>query len=327
MTLPGADGAAAAAVRVEGLTRSFGRGSKSVPVLDGVSLQVRKGEVVALLGVNGAGKTTLIKILSTLLLPTSGSAVVAGCDVVREPRRARKATSVVFGGDRGLYSRLTGRDNLRFFGMLAGLGRRELRVRIDSALEQVNLVSSADTRVETYSRGMRQRLHLAVGILASPQVLLLDEPTMGLDPVESDRLRDVILTMRDSGVAVLLTSHYLLDVDKLATRVLLLSGGRIRENLTLAEFVRASGHAATVTIRGRGTPPDVAAGRLPATVVASCVQQDSGTWVADLRLREWSGDVFGLLDDLLVGAKVEDVQVRETRLEEAFTAISARLTS
>jgi len=317
----------AAAIRTDGLTRVFGRGLKSVTALGGVSLEVRYGEVVALLGVNGAGKTTLIKILSTLLLPTSGSAVVAGHDVVREPRRAREATSVVFGGDRGLYLRLTGLDNLRFFGMLAGLGRQELKGRIDSALEQVNLVSAADKRVETYSRGMRQRLHLAVGLLASPKVLLLDEPTVGLDPVESDRLRDVVAAMRDSGVAILLTSHYLLDVERLATRVLLLSGGRIRENLTLPEFVRESGHAATVTIRGRGTPPDIAAGRLPETVTASCVQQAPETWVVDLRLREWSGDVFKLLDDLFVAAKVDDVQVRETRLEEAFTAISAQLTA
>jgi ABC-2 type transport system ATP-binding protein len=315
-----------AAIRVDGLTRAFGSRSNLVTALNGVSLEVGYGEVVALLGVNGAGKTTLIKILSTLLLPTSGSAVVAGHDVVREPKRARQATSVVFGGDRGLYTRLSGRDNLRFFGMLAGLGRRELKGRIEIALEQVNLASAADRRVETYSRGMRQRLHLAIGLLAPPKVLLLDEPTVGLDPVESDRLRDVVLTMRDSGVAILLTSHYLLDVEKLATRVLLLSGGRIRENMTLAEFVRESGHAATVTIRGRGTPPDIAAGRLPATVAASCVQQDSDTWVVDLRLREWSGDVFGLLDDLFVAVKVDDVQVRETRLEEAFAAISAQLT-
>ena len=314
-----------AAIRVEGVTRVFGRGPKSVTALDGVSLEVGYGEVVALLGVNGAGKTTLIKILSTLLLPTSGSAIVAGHDAVREPKRARGATSVVFGGDRGLYLRLSGLDNLRFFGMLAGLGRKELRSRIDSALEQVNLVSAAGTRVETYSRGMRQRLHLAIGLLASPAVMLLDEPTVGLDPVESDRLRDVILRMRDSGVAILLTSHYLLDVEKLATRVLLLSGGRIRENLTLAEFVRVSGHAATVTIRGRGQPPDIAEGRLPRTVAATCLQQDVDTWVVDLRLREWSGDVFRLLDDLFVAAKVDDVLVRETRLEEAFAAISAQL--
>jgi ABC-2 type transport system ATP-binding protein len=317
-----ADGAA---IRVDGLTRSFGRASTSVPVLDGVSLEVGYGEVVALLGVNGAGKTTLIKVLSTLLLPTSGSAFVAGYDVVREARRVRAATSVVFGGDRGLYARLTGRENLRFFGMLAGLGRRELAGRVDGALEQVNLGAVADRRVETYSRGMRQRLHLAVGLVASPKVMLLDEPTIGLDPVESDRLRAAILHLRDSGVAILLTSHYLLDVEKLATRVLLLSDGRIQENLTLAEFLRESGHTATVTIRGRGPAPDVAADRLPPTVTARCTRAESGTWVVDLHLREWSGDVFRLLGDLLVAVAVDDVQVRETRLEEAFTAISAQL--
>ncbi|BCB88647.1 ABC transporter ATP-binding protein [Phytohabitans suffuscus] len=315
-----------AAIRVDALTRTYGQRSKTVTALDGVCMQVGYGEVVALLGVNGSGKTTLIKILSTLLLPTSGSALVDGHDVVRRAKQVRRATGVVFGGDRGLYTRLTGRDNLRFFGMLAGLGRRDLASSVDAALEQMNLTGAAGKRVETYSRGMRQRLHLAIGLMASPKVLLLDEPTVGLDPVESQRLRTAILQLRSRGVAILLTSHYLLDVEKLATRVLLLSGGRIQEDLTLAEFVRVSGHAATVTIRGRGAAPPLTADRLPPSVTARCTRPEPATWVVDLHLREWSGDTFRLLDTLLAGVKVDDVQVRETRLEEAFEAISTRLT-
>jgi ABC-2 type transport system ATP-binding protein len=315
------------AIRADGLCRSFGRKAKVVTALDGVSFEVAAGEAVALLGVHGAGKTTLIKILSTLLLPTSGHASIAGHDVVRQTKRVRAVTSVVFGGDRGLYTRLTGRDNLRFFGMLGGLGRRELSGRIEAALDLVNLTTAAGQPVETYSRGMRQRLHLAIGFLTRPQVLLLDEPTVGLDPVESDRLRNAVLAMRDEGVAILLTSHYLLDVEKLATRVLLLSGGRIRENMTLAQFVRESGHAATITIRGRGTAPDISPGQLPATVASGTVRSSGDRWEADLRLREWNGDVFHLLDKLLMAVQVDDVQVRETRLEDAFAAISAQLTA
>jgi ABC-2 type transport system ATP-binding protein len=314
----------AGAIRVDALTRTYGQGSKIVTALDGVSMQVDYGEVVALLGVNGSGKTTLIKILSTLLLPTSGSAFVDGHDVVRHAKRVRQATSVVFGGDRGLYTRLTGRANLRFFGMLAGLGRRDLVGCVDAALEQMNLTGVAGKRVETYSRGMRQRLHLAIGLMSSPKVLLLDEPTVGLDPVESQRLRNAILQLCSRGVAILLTSHYLLDVEKLATRVLLLSGGRIQENLTLAEFVRVSGHAATVSVRGRGEAPHLTADRLPPSVTARCTRPVPDTWLLDLHLREWSGDTFQLLDTLLAGIEVDDVQVRETRLEEAFEAISTR---
>lgn len=314
-----------AAIQVAGLTRSFSGHGGPVTVLDGVSLQVGYGEIVALLGVNGAGKTTVIKILSTLLLPTSGSVRVAGHDVVRDPRRARQATSVVFGGDRGLYSRLTGRDNLRFFGVLAGLSRSQLRTRIDAALEKVNLAAAAGQRVETYSRGMRQRLHLAIGLIAQPRVLLLDEPTVGLDPVESSRLRDVVLDMRNEGTGILLTSHYLLDVEELASRVLLLSNGHVRKDLTLAEFVRQSGRAATVTVRGRDLPPDIDNARLPPIVVASNLRAEGASWVVELQLREWQADTFGILDNLFRAVTVEDVQVRETRLEEAFTALAAEV--
>jgi ABC-2 type transport system ATP-binding protein len=313
------------AVQVSELTRTFGGRAAAVTVLNGISLQVRYGEIVALLGVNGAGKTTLIKVLSTLLLPTSGSVRIAGHDVVRDPRLARQATSVVFGGDRGLYSRLTGRDNLRFFGMLAGLSRSQLQARIAAALETVNLVAVAGQRVETYSRGMRQRLHLAIGLVAQPRVLLLDEPTVGLDPVEAARLRDVVLDMRNEGTGILLTSHHLLDVEELANRVLLLSDGRIRKDLTLAEFVRQSGHAATVTVRGRDTPPNLEVARLPSIVVASSVRAEGASWVVELQLREWQADIFGILDNLFRAVTVEDVQVRETRLEEAFTALSAEV--
>jgi ABC-2 type transport system ATP-binding protein len=316
----------APAIQTAGLTRVFGQGPRAITALDGVSLEVGYGEVVALLGSNGAGKTTLVKILATLLLPSNGSVTVAGDDVVRNPRRARATTGVVFGGDRGLYGRLTARDNLRFFGMLAGVRRGELRTRVADVLARVNLLDAADRRVETYSRGMRQRMHLAVGLIARPKVLLLDEPTVGLDPIEANRLRESVAAMRDEGVAVLLTSHYLLDVEALADRVLLLSGGRIRENLTLADFLRQAGHTAVITVRGRGGLPDMSRVPLPDSVVAGDVRGGDGRWTAELRLREWNADVFAVLSGLFVSLQVDDVQVRETRLEEAFTAISMRLT-
>ncbi|MEV7811370.1 MULTISPECIES: ABC transporter ATP-binding protein [Streptomyces] len=314
-----------AAIEVDGVGRTFGEGRHLLTALSDVSFRCDFGETVALLGSNGAGKTTLIKILATLLLPSGGHARVAGHDVTREPERARAATSVVFGGDRGLYARLTGRDNLRFFGMLAGLRRRDIRGRADSVLEQVNLTAAADRRVETYSKGMRQRLHLAIGLMVRPRVLLLDEPTVGLDPLEAQRLREGITALRDEGVGILLTSHYLLDVERLADRVLLLSGGRIVEDLTPAELVTKSGHAATVTVRGHGRLPAVDDLRLPASVVGTELRGDGASWELDLRLRAWSAELFGQLGVVFSESSVDDVLVRETRLEEAFTALAARL--
>jgi ABC-2 type transport system ATP-binding protein len=314
------------AVEVDGVSRSFGSGDKAVPALTDVSFAAEAGSVLAVLGANGAGKTTLTKILSTLLLPSAGTARVLGHDVARDPMAVRAVTSVIFGGDRGLYTRLTGRANLRFFAMLAGVGRRELATRMPEVLDQVGLAGAADRRVETYSKGMRQRLHIAIGIVARPQVLLLDEPTVGLDPLEAQRLRGSVRQMRDAGTTVLLTSHYLLDVEELADRVLLLDRGRVVHDGPLAGFAAQAGYAAVVELRARGPVPDFAA-MLPATAALDRVegQDDPQGWLATLRLRGWGGEVFRDLGTLLEAVDVLDVQVRPARLEEAYARLSSGL--
>ncbi len=178
------------AIEVDGLSRVFGVRGETVRALDDVTFAVPAGQCVALLGVNGAGKTTLAKVLSTLLLPTAGTARVHGYDVVADTAVVRGLVSVVFGGDRGLYTMLTGAENMAYFGMLAGIRRKDVRTRVPELLAQVGLDDAADRRVETYSKGMKQRLHVAAGLVADPQVLFLDEPTVGLDPNEAGRLRD-----------------------------------------------------------------------------------------------------------------------------------------
>jgi len=309
------------AIEVRGVGRIFGSGSKAVTALADVSFEVAVGEVVALLGANGAGKTTLTKILSTLLLPTSGGARVLGMDVVGELKEVRRQVAVVFGGDRGLYPRLSGRDNLRFFGMLAGIPRVELRRRIPGILDRFGLTDAADRRVETYSKGMRQRLHLAIGLIPRPRVLLLDEPTVGLDPVEADRLRASVADLRTTGVSVLLTSHYLLDVERLADRVVMLESGRVTADSPLAQFAARAGYAAVVVVRVREPIPDVDR-RLPAGVgVDSCVRNGDGVELT-LRLQTWGGGVLAQLAGLLDGSEIVDLQVRPARLEEAFASFS-----
>ncbi|MDQ2847992.1 MAG: ABC transporter ATP-binding protein [Actinomycetota bacterium] len=309
------------AIEIDGVGRDFAvsKGG-AVRALDDVSFSVGAGEVVALLGANGAGKTTLTKILATLLLPTRGTARVMGHDVVDAVKAVRGCTGVILGGDKGLYDRISAGENMRFFGMLAGVSSAALRTRIPQMLEQVNLADVADRRVETYSKGMRQRLQVAIGLLARPAVLLLDEPTVGLDPVEAGRLRVVIAELRGQGVSVLLTSHLLLDVELLADRVVMLESGRIRAQLPVAAFAALAGYAAVVSVTFRG---ELAPGaQLPDGAEYELTELPEGLHRADIRLREWSGGTFGELGGLLGAADVVDISVRQPSLDEAFVQLA-----
>ncbi|NUP15827.1 MAG: ABC transporter ATP-binding protein [Streptomyces sp.] len=306
------------AIEADGLTMRFRDGRKTVRALDGVSFLVPAGQVVALLGPNGAGKTTLAKILSTLLLPTSGTARVLGYDVAEHPKSVRARMSVIFGGDRGLYGQLSAIDNLRYFAVLNGIGRKGLRKRLSEALRQVGLEEAGNREVQRFSRGMRQRLHIAIGMISEPGVIVLDEPTVGLDPIEAERLRGAIGELRQRGVTVLLTSHHLLDVERLADRVILIDKGVIVHDLPLSEFSRQAGFVATVTLSGLGDPPP-----LHGTHDAEPVQiEEDGTgWSARYRVRSWTPDVLAGLSAVLAATGGGDVRIEQVRLEDAFASV------
>ena len=178
-----------------------------VVALDGVSIEITEGEIHGLLGPNGAGKTTLVKVLSTVLLPTNGTASILGHDVVRETSKVRPLIGIVLGGDRGLYWRLTGRQNLEYWAALYKVPRQAARRRSSDLLEQVGLTDRADYLVETYSRGMKQRLHLARGLVADAPVLFLDEPTAGMDPIASRGFQQLVKELRSEGRTILLATH------------------------------------------------------------------------------------------------------------------------
>ncbi|MCE4604452.1 MAG: ABC transporter ATP-binding protein [Aeropyrum sp.] len=219
------------AVEAEGLVKEYRMGllgkGKTVRALDGVSLRIKTGELYSILGPNGAGKTTLIKILSTLLLPDSGYARVAGYDVVREADMVRMRIGVVLGGERALYWRLSAWDNLWFFSQLYGIPPGEARRLIRHLLDLVGLAEWANVRVENFSKGMKQRLHIARGLLNDPEVLLLDEPTIGLDPVAAREVRGIVRRVVSEGRTVILTTHYMWEAEELSDRVAIMGGGRI----------------------------------------------------------------------------------------------------
>jgi len=201
-----------------------------VEALRGISFHVRYGEVVGLLGPNGAGKTTTIKILSTLLLPDDGEAFVGGYDVVREANNVRKIIGVMFSVEKGFYGKLTGRENLRYFGALYGLSSSVIERRVNELLKLLELdkLGASDKLFEEYSLGMKARLSLARALLKDPPILLLDEPTLGLDPVSARKIRDLVKKLaHDEGKAILYTTHNMFEAELVCDRILLINHGLI----------------------------------------------------------------------------------------------------
>jgi ABC-2 type transport system ATP-binding protein len=210
------------AIRVEGLVKTF----DGFTAVDDISFAVREGELFGLLGPNGAGKTTTINMLSTLLRPTSGSAVVAGFDVTRHRDDVRKSIGVVF-QEPALDVKLTGRENLEFHTMMYGIGKTERRRRIDKVLALVELTDKARTLVEKYSGGMKRRLEIARGLTHRPKVLFLDEPTLGLDAQTRRHIWEYVRKLnKEAGVTIILTTHYMEEADFLCDRVAIMDHGK-----------------------------------------------------------------------------------------------------
>ncbi|MDO9485738.1 MAG: ATP-binding cassette domain-containing protein [Actinomycetota bacterium] len=220
-----------AAVIAEGLVKEFG----SVKALNGIDLTVERGQVVGLLGPNGAGKTTAVRILSTLLTPTAGRAMIAGYDVVKQPEQVRKAIGLT-GQAAAVNEYLTGRENLMMFGALYHLPKTYVKERTDYLLESFELTEAANRPAKTYSGGMRRRLDLASSLIAQPSILFLDEPTTGLDPRSRLGMWDVINDLVANGTTVLLTTQYLEEADQLAQQIVVIDHGLVIAKGTAEEL-------------------------------------------------------------------------------------------
>lgn len=220
-------------IDVRGLEKTFG----SRTVVKNVHFKVEPGEVFGLLGPNGAGKTTTLRMLATTLQPTKGTATVAGYDVVKQPEEVRARLGVL-PTDPGLYGRLTAAENLRFYGRLCGLRDDELERRIDELLDWLGLTQHKHDRTEQFSKGMKQKVALARAVLHAPPVLILDEPTAGLDVLASRTIIDFIRQSREAGRSVLFSSHYLLEADRVCDRVAIIVGGEICTMGTPAEVCK-----------------------------------------------------------------------------------------
>jgi len=299
-------------IELDGVAKTFDGG---VSALQDITFSVPTGSVCALLGHNGAGKTTTIGILSTLLMPTAGRAVVAGHDVVRDPDRVRASIGVT-GQDASVDIMLTGRENLVLFGRLRGLRRKQARLRADELIEQFDMAHAADRTVGTYSGGMRRRIDIAASLVVAPEVLFLDEPTTGLDPRSRRDVWALVSSLSAQDVTVLLTTQYLEEADVLSDSVVILNAGRVVANGTAEELKARTGF-----IYCQVTPVDPADLSEIATALADFrgleIDRDMNTVsVPAAKGVATLGEVFRRLDER--GVALTDIALRRPSLDEVF---------
>lgn len=316
------------AIQVSNLRRVFKsyvgvirRTAREVVALEDVSFGIEPGELFGLLGPNGAGKTTTVKILTTLLIPTAGTATIQGFDVVKQADEIRKRIGFIFGGERGLYWRLSGIDNLRYFASLYGVAPEVSKKRIPYLLELVGLKGRGEERVGGYSRGMKQRLHVARTLLHDPEVLFLDEPTIGLDPVGAREFRQVILDLQSEKKTILLTTHYMFEADALCNRIAVINHGRIVALDTPVGLKSKVRDLNVVEVEMFGLPQEMLEGlrRLPFVDSLSVEdhEQRQMLMIQTARGAEAVPDVLASL----AGLKIGRVIVREPTLEDAYVRL------
>lgn len=301
------------------------RTKKEVVALDGVSLNIEQGELFGLLGPNGAGKTTIVKILTTLLIPTEGRARVLDLDVVRDAARLRPKIGFVFGGERGLYYRLSGKDNLRYFAELYALEPGKIASKIDEVLDLVGLRDRADERIMGYSRGMKQRLHIARTLLHDPIVLFLDEPTVGLDPVGARDIRATISDLHFAGKTVLLTTHYMFEADSLCQRIAVLKEGKIVAEGTSEELKSLASDLNVIEVEVYGAGQEDVNRLQTLEYVDSVVIEQRGLKQVLRVQTKLGGEAVSRLLESLNGINIGRVTVREATLEDAYVRLVGRV--
>ncbi|MER7511818.1 ATP-binding cassette domain-containing protein [Streptomyces lavendulae] len=309
------------AVEVRGLVKHYGE----TKALDGVDLDVREGTVLGVLGPNGAGKTTLVRCLSTLIVPDSGTARVAGYDVVRQPRQLRRTIGLT-GQYASVDEKLSGWENLYMIGRLLDLSRKDARKRADEMLERFSLTEAAKKAVMNYSGGMRRRLDLAASLIGNPAVLYLDEPTTGLDPRTRNEVWDEVQRLVAEGATVLLTTQYMEEAEQLASELTVIDRGKVIANGKVDELkARVGGR----TLRIRPADPADLPGMARALaetgldgVAGSQAVPDEGTLLVPILADEQLTAVVGLL--AARGYAISDIGTYLPSLDEVFLAITGQ---
>ncbi len=310
-------------VLVEDVWKTFGKPPKHIEALRGISLEVPRGQVLGVLGPNGAGKTTAVRVLTTLIQPDRGRAEVEGIDVVKNPAAVRKVVGLA-GQFAAVDENLTGRENVEMVGRLYHLGAKVARERAGEVLQRLRLTDAADRPVRTYSGGMRRRLDLGASLVARPKVLLLDEPTTGLDPRSRSELWDFIRDLVSDGATVLLTTQYLEEADQLADRIVVIDHGTVIARGTSQELKDSIGG-------------DVLAVQVPASRMDAALDAVSGLGHGEAHADDEPGSFSvpagqngaTLLSELVrrldgAGIAIEGLELRRPSLDDVFLSLTGR---
>ncbi len=305
------------AIQVLDLHKNFGE----TYAVQGVSFAAAEGEIFSLLGPNGAGKSTTISMLSCLLQPTGGDAQVMGHSITREPQRVKEVLGVV-PQDIALFPDLTARENLEFWGKMYGLRGGMLRKRVDEVLELVGLTDHAKGRIEKFSGGMKRRINIGAALLHRPQVLILDEPTVGIDPQSRRSILDGVKEFNRQGMTVLYTSHYMEEVAELSDHIGIMDHGKMIAYGTHAELVKTIGEFDRVELEV-SSEPGLAVERWKAVEGVSAVNaQDGKVTILVADSNRILPDVFAIANE--VGVRIISVSIQEPNLEAVFINLTGR---
>jgi linearmycin/streptolysin S transport system ATP-binding protein len=306
-----------AIIEVNGLVKRYGE----LAAVDGVSFTVEEGEIFGLLGPNGAGKTTTISMLSCLIEPTEGDATVAGNSIRTRPLSVKRALGVV-PQDIALYPTLTALENLRFWAEMYGLKGDELKQRVAEVLAVAGLEDRAKERIETYSGGMKRRINIAAGMMHRPQVLVMDEPTVGIDPQSRNHILQTVRELNARGMTIVYTSHYMEEVEELCERVGIIDHGKLIALGTKDELRKLVGDEDVVELQIDHVPADAIERLTEVDGVTRADVRDGGIEVLSRDAGQVLAPVLSSLGE--AGAHVRDVHVREPNLESVFLHLTGK---
>lgn len=301
---------------------------KEFKAVDGVSFDIYKGEIFGLLGPNGAGKTTTIKMITGILEPTSGEVKLCGIDVNKKPMEALKKIGVVLAGDRSIYWKLTGRENLEYFAALYGMAPKKAKERAEKVLRDLQMEDKADILVEKYSTGMKQKIALGKALIPEAPVILLDEPTLGLDPQSALNLREVILDLKREGKTILLTTHYMEEADFLCDRIAIVDGGKIIALDTSAKLKESINTVKIINIQVQNIKDEVVEEIEKIDQIKKVMKEyNSEKRAYDITIHHTDGDEMIQIIINILGkhsTKILNINVKEPSLEDVFINLTGK---